>query len=300
MQNSIMPLFCSTRHLRLLAVALLLGLLAACSLGRLGYDNGDTIAYWWLNGYLDFDTSQRPWVRQRIDTLFAWHRHTQLRTYVPILTTARQQLDRTVTKADVMSVYDDITKAIDRTVEQAAPDLADLAMAMNADNMEALKKKFDATNRKFRKDYLDGDREERQEHRYKLVMEWAEYWFGDFSDEQEVIIRRASDARPLNNEFWVEDRKERQQALFALLDHIHRDKLSHEAATVLIKTYIADNFLTRSEASPEMQTFFAASKDGLAQLTVTIVNLTTPKQRAHAKEKLQQWVDDFNTLSTQT
>jgi len=197
-----------------------------------------------------------------------------------------------------MSTYDDIVRAMDRLVEQAAPDLADLAIAMNDDNMEALKKKFDATNRKFRKEYLDGDREERQEHRYKLVMEWAEYWFGDFSDEQEAIIRRASDARPLNNEFWVEDRTLRQQVLIAMLDRIHREKLSHEAATTLIRTYIANNFLERREASAEMQAFFAASKDGLAQLSVTIINLTTPKQRAHAKEKMQQWIDDFNTLST--
>ena len=303
MQNSIMPLFWSLRYirnLRLLVAASLLLLLASCSLGRVGYNNGDTIVYWWLNGYVDLDTSQRPWVRQRIDTLLAWHRRTQLKTYIPIFATAKQQLESNVTKADVMVVYDGITKAIDRTVEQAAPDLADLAIAMNADNMAALKEKFDATNRKFSRDYLDGDREERQEHRYKMVMEWAEYWFGDFSDEQEAAIRRASDARPLNNEFWVQDRKERQQALFALLDHIHRDKLSHEAATVLIKTYIANNFLARSEATPEMQSFFAASKEGLAQLTVTIVNLTTPKQRAHAKEKLQQWMDDFTTLSNES
>ncbi|HEX7645706.1 MAG TPA: DUF6279 family lipoprotein [Burkholderiaceae bacterium] len=293
MQNSII------RHgWRLFALGLVL-LLASCSLGRLGYNNADTIVYWWLNGYVDFDTGERPWVRQRIDALHAWHRHTQLKTYVPILVTAQRQLDHNVSKADVMAVYADIDKAIDRLVEQSAPDLADLAIAMSGDNMDALKKKFDATNRKFRKEYLDGDLEERQEHRYKMVMEWAEYWFGDFSDEQEAAIRRASDARPLNNEFWVEDRTRRQQALIALIDRIHREKLSRETAAVLIKNYIANNFLERKEASPEMQAFFAASKDGLAQLTVTIVNLTTPKQRAHAREKLQHWIDDFNVLAVQ-
>lgn len=285
--------------MRLFVLCLLAAVLAACSLGRVGYDHGDTIVYWWLNGYVEFDNNERPWVRQRIDTLFAWHRHTQLKTYVPFFTAAQHQLDHNVTKAEVMADYDEINKAIDRVIEQAAPDMADLAIAMDADNMAALKRKFDATNRKFRKDYLDGDREERQEHRYKMVMEWAEYWFGDFSDEQEAAIRRASDARPLNNEMWVEDRTLRQQALLAMLDHIHRDKLNHDAATALVRSYIANNFLARNEASPEMQAFFASSKDGLAQLSVTIINLATPKQRAHAKEKLQDWIDDFNTLSAQ-
>lgn len=275
-------------------------LLAACSMGRLGYNNADTITYWWLNGYVDFDPGQGSWVKQRVDSFFAWNRQTQLKTYVPILAKAQHMLDRNVSKADVMAEYDDIGHALDRAVERAAPDMADLAIAMNSDNMDALKKKFEATNRKFRKEYLDGDREERQEHRYKLVMEWAEYWFGDFSDEQEAVIRKASDARPLNNEFWVEDRTARQQALIAMIDRIHREKLSHDAAAALIKTYIANNFLERRDAGPEMQTFFAASKDGLAQLSVTIINLTTPKQRAHAKEKIRQWMDDFNTLAAQS
>jgi hypothetical protein len=66
-----------------------------------------------------------------------------------------------------------------------------------------------------------------------------------------------------------------------------------------VKNYIAGNFLARNESSPEMQAFFTQSKDGLAQLTVTIVNLATPRQRAHAKEKLQNWIDDFNTLAAQ-
>lgn len=305
MQNSIMLPFCSRKRLRVrlnprpYLVALLALLLAACSLGRFGYDHGDTIVYWWLDGYAGFDTSQRPWVRQRIDTLFAWHRHTQLKRYIPVIAAAQRKLDHDVTKADVMEVYGEISAAVDRIAEQAAPDLADLAIAMNGDNMDALKKKFDATNRKFQKEYLDGDRTERQEHRYKLAMEWAEYWFGDFSDEQEAAIRRASDARPLNNEFWVADRIERQKALLALLDHIQRDKVPRDAAAALIKTYIADNFLARNEAGPEAQAFFNASKDAVAQLTVTIVNLTTPRQRAHAKEKLQQWIDDFNTLAAE-
>jgi hypothetical protein len=291
MQNSIIR-----NCWRLFALGLVV-LLSACSLGRLGYNNADTITYWWLNGYVDFDPSQGHWARQRVDALYAWHRQTQLKTYVPILTNAQHLLERNVSKADVMAEYDDIGKALDRVIERAAPDLADLAIAMNGENMDALKQKFDATNRKFRKDYLDGDREQRQEHRYKLVMEWAEYWFGDFSDEQETAIRRASDTRPLNNEFWVEDRTMRQHALIAMLERIHREKLSHDAATVLIRNYIANNFLERKDAPPEMQAFFAASKDGLAQLSVTIVNLTTPKQRAHAKEKMQQWIDDFNTLA---
>ena len=49
-----------------------------------------------------------------------------------------------------------------------------------------------------------------------------------------------------------------------------------------------------------MNAFFAASKDGVAQLVVIIVNISTPKQKAHAVARLQQWIDDFNALADKT
>ncbi|HEY8024904.1 MAG TPA: DUF6279 family lipoprotein [Burkholderiaceae bacterium] len=287
---------CASRFLRLALLALVPLTLVACSLGRIGYNNGDTLVYWWLNGYVDFDSSQRPWVQQRIEGLHAWHRHTQLQTYVPLLIAAQHRLEHNVTKAEVLADYEDMTKCVDRIVDQAAPDLADLAIAMDADNLAQLTKKFESNNDKFRKEYMSGDREERQVHRYKMIMEWAEYWFGDFSDVQQAVIRRISDARPLNNELWVTDRIQRQHALIALLARIHQEKLTHDAAAALIKDFIDNNYLVRTGATPEMKAFFDASKDGVAQLAATIVNLATPKQKEHAKEKLQQWIDDITAL----
>jgi len=60
-------------------VAALLLLLAACSSLRLAYNNGDTLLYWWLDAYVDFDSGQKGEVKQDIDDLFRWHRKTQLR-----------------------------------------------------------------------------------------------------------------------------------------------------------------------------------------------------------------------------
>ncbi len=55
---------CSTHRIRLLFLASLLALLAACSSLRLTYNHGDTILYWWLNAYVDIDTDQKGWVKK--------------------------------------------------------------------------------------------------------------------------------------------------------------------------------------------------------------------------------------------
>jgi hypothetical protein len=298
MQNSITRP--ATSFAKKLALCLFVLSLAACSLARLGYSNGDTILYWWLDGYVGFNASERPWVQQRIDKLFAWHRHTELKEYVVLLAHGQQRLLHEITKEEVLADYDEVTKCGDRIIDEAAPDMADLALAMDGDNLTHLRQRFESNNDKFRRDYLHGTAQDKQEYRFKTLMEWAEYWFGDFSDEQEAVIRKASDQRPLNNELWAADRIQRQQGLITLIKQLQLEKPSHDVATARIKAYVHDNYLLRASATPEMKVFFEASKDAVAQLTVVIVNITTPKQKEHANVRLQQWIDDFNVLADKT
>jgi hypothetical protein len=288
----------SAALLRRFCVWLLVIGVAACSMARFGYDNGETITYWWMNGYAGFHSSQGSWVLQRIDALFAWHRRTQLKDYVQLLTAAQLSLQHEIGLSEVLTQYDALTMRADRVVSQAAPDLADFVLTMDDDNLIRLKEKFAANNEAFRKDYLRGDLQEQQDFRYRKVMNMAEYWFGDFSDEQKAMIRRASDRRPMNNEMWLDDRRQRQQVLLALVRRIRTEKPSRDVVAALLTDYATHNYVVCSTAGPEMRAFFEASKQGLAQLTVLIINMTTPKQKAHAIAKLQSWIDDFNSLAT--
>jgi hypothetical protein len=283
--------------LKRIGLCLIFVILTACSLIRLGYSNGATITYWWLNSYVGFHPSQKLWVMQRIDKLFIWHRDTQLRDYVQLLAAAQRRLQHEVSKADVLADYEALTTRFTRIIDETAPDLADLALSMDAGNFDRLEQKFASNNDDYRQNYLHGDLRERQEFRFRKIMDLAEYWFGDFSDEQQAVIRHASDQRPLNSEMWFTDRLQRQQTLIALLKTIQLEKPPRDAAAGMLKVYVNNNYLIHANASPKMQTFFDASKDSVAQLTAVIINLATPEQKAHATARLQQWMDDFNALA---
>lgn len=270
-------------------------LLVGCSALRLGYSNGESVVYWWLNGYVDIEREQQPWVKKHIANLFDWHRKTQLDEYAKLLTHAEQQLDRNVTHADVLAQYDALKKSVLIVIDKALPELTDLALALQPEQIAHLEKKFASNNDEYRKDYLRGDLERRQHARYKKVMKQAEYWFGDFSREQEAQIRAASDARPLNNELGLQMRLRRQQELISLLKKLQEEKLGREATTALLKNYAAgvlDQF-----GNQEHRAFSEASRDGTARMVATIVNIATPEQKAHAKKKLQRWVEDVHALS---
>ena len=65
-------------------------LLGGCSAVRVGYNQAPTLAWWWLDGYMDFDATQAPKVKDTLAQWFAWHRSTQLPDYADLLAAAQQ------------------------------------------------------------------------------------------------------------------------------------------------------------------------------------------------------------------
>lgn len=270
-------------------------LLAACSSLRLAYNHGDTLLYWWLDGYVDLDADQKPWVKRDIDGLLQWHRKTQLRDYVQVLQAAERQLQGNPTQADLLADYDDIKNRTQLLLFKALPELADLARSLRPAQIAQLEKKFAANNEEFRRKTMKGDRERQLQFRFDKTMDQLELWFGHFSREQEAAIRKASDARPLDNALWLDERMRRQQAILALVQKVQREKLGKDATMALIHTLIQDSFhrLEQSERKP----FFDAYEAATANMVLTAIQVSTLAQKAHAHKRIQGWIDDLNTLA---
>lgn len=287
----------SLNRLTYVVLALMLVVVAGCSSLRLAYNNGDTVLYWWLNAYVDLDRDQKGWVREDIDKLFDWHRKTQLKDYVEILRKGQKQVQGNPTQADLMADYSEIKSRTQSLLLKAAPDLADLARSLKPEQVAQMEKKFKSNNDDYRKKFLTGDQEKRQQLRYKKSMEQFELWFGSFSSEQEALIRKASDARPLDNEIWLDERSRRQRNVLSLVQKVQNEKLGKEATVALINTLIKDSFerLEHSDRKP----FFDAFESSTAQMILTVIKIATPAQKAHAVKRMQGWIDDFNSLAAQ-
>lgn len=278
------------------AIALLL-LLGACSSLRLAYNNSDTLIYWWVDAYVDLDTEQKAEVKSDIDDFFRWHRKTQLQDYVQILRTGQKQLQGNVTQAELQADYKDVRVRTQALLLKAVPDMADLALSLRPEQIAQMEQKFDKNNRDFRKKNMKGDRDDQLKFRYKKSMEQFELWFGNFTDEQEEIIRKASDARPLDNAVWLDERTRRQRNILALARKIQQERPGEEAVQGMIRELIKENFerMERSERKP----FFDAYTDSTLQLVLTVIKVATPEQKAHAMKRMQGWIDDFNVLSAE-
>ena len=284
------------QRFRLLCVVALLVAMGACSSVRFAYNQGDTLLYWWVDAYLDLDSEQSGQVKADIGQLFSWHRKTQLKDYSQFLANAQKQLaNPNLTQVDLKADYKDIRTRTELLAYKALPDLADLALSIKPEQLSKMEEKFTKNNETFRKKFVRIDKEKQQKQRYKKSMEQFNLWFGDFSNEQEAILRRASDARPLNNELWLSERVLRQKRIMAVMREVQQKKMNKEATMTALQGLIKEIF-GRQDA-PEHKAFFDSYTDGSIALVHTAVKIATPAQKAHAQKRMQGWIDDFKVLS---
>ena len=286
------PLFQRTRALFLIA---LMALMAACSTIRFSYNHGDTLLYWWLDAYVDFEGDQSDWVKRDIRELFQWHRKTQLQDYAALLGKFQRQLAGNPTQADLVNAYKDIRSRTEVLAYRAVPDMAALALSLTPDQIHQMEQRFEKKNNEYRRKFVSGSVEKRNEARFDKSMEQFKLWFGDFSREQEAALRRASDARPLDNNVWLEERIDRQRKILALARKIQAEKPSKEQAANMITALIRE-FFGRMDA-PERKAFYDSYTNATTNYILTAIRMATPQQKAHAHKRMQGWIDDFNALA---
>lgn len=286
------------QRFRVLFLLTAIVVLAACSSVKFAYNQGDTLLYWFVDAYVDLDSEQAPLVKEDIGQLIKWHRKTQLRDYSQFLTKAQTQLAGNITHADLKADYRDIKTRTELLAYKALPELADLALSVKPEQIANIEEKFTKNNDTYRKKFVAISNDKKQKQRYKKSMEQFELWFGSFSSEQEAILRKASDARPLDNQVWLDERIIRQKKIIGVLREIQAKKLGKEATVVLLNSLLKDIF-GRFE-SPERKPFFDAYIDSSINLTLTAIRIATPTQKAHAQKRMQGWIDDFKVLAADT
>ena len=155
-------------------LVLLLGpWLAGCSAVRLGYGNGPQLAWWWLDGYVDFSTEQAPLARLAIDRWFEWHRATQLPDYLPLLASAQAQVLAPTSAALACRWQDRVRELLDPSLARALADFGALVPGLGEAQLRHIEKRYAKGNDEWREDFLQPDPAERLKQSVKRTVERA-------------------------------------------------------------------------------------------------------------------------------
>ncbi|MFZ6798984.1 DUF6279 family lipoprotein [Undibacterium sp. Di24W] len=278
------------RWMRNLLVLVLLTLLGSCSTVRLGYSNADTLAYWWLDAYVDFRSPQKTKVKRDIAQLSSWHRSTQLPQYVQALTQMQATLAANPGFAEIEVTFRQVEQFSQVVLLKALPELTDFVLTMDESQKAYLARKFEKNNEEFRDKYLDLSPEKQAKARFKKIVKQTDDWLGSVSREQEAIIARYLEKHPPNYAQWLEDSMARQRSALQLLTQIQMEKPSREVAQGMVQRVIIATFEPLEQAERRAQS--DASRVAMQQLIFTLIRTSTQEQKMHASNKLQDWIDD--------
>jgi len=277
------------RFILLLATLMLL---SGCSAVRLGYDNADTLARWMIDDYIDFSPEQEALARERLTKLHGWHRKTQLPDYAVVLGDFQQFVAGKPNTDDALVLLDRVFMRGKTFYREATPDIAEFVRTLTPLQIDQMAERFAKKNAEFAKTMKLGESESEQRKAYfKRMLERSEYWFGSFSDEQEKALQGLAAGQVSGLSFWYEDRLRRQKEWLELVRRVVQERLSLEQTIELLRHYEKRFFLESDRA--------LALRRKTAELTVAIHVITTPEQRAHARQKFGELITDLVELSRQ-
>lgn len=271
-------------------------LLSGCSALRLGYDQGPTLAWWWLDGYADFRSDQAPRAKEAIRQWFAWHRTAQLPGYAAWLAALRGRIGESVTAAQVCRWNDEVRQqlapAIDRALVLGAP----LAAALGEAELRHLEQRYAKGNDELKRDHLQPDRAERLAASVKRTVERAEGVYGRLDDTQLELIRAGVAASPFDPEAWLAERQRRQRDTLATLRRLTAEQADADRLLPALRA-LAER--TERSDDPAYRAYQRRLTDYNCAFVARLHNATTPAQRQKAQEKLEGWEGDLRALAAQ-
>jgi hypothetical protein len=269
-------------------------LLSACGFVRTGYDQLDTITYWWMNRYLDFNDVQAREVKADIKIFHAWHRSTQLPAYADILAELQQMAKTEVSPA---AACDIIAKARDRAdmlLLQTAPQVSALALSLEPSNMKRLRKKMIEEDNDWREKWLDISPEKLTEDRSDQWRDRSEFFYGRLNAAQKQAIAEAIARSSMNPKISWMLRQKRQEDILATLEKIRTSRPSRPMAEAEIRALIERSIDPEDSAGAAMRRNLVNE----ACVNAAVIHqLATPAQRKRAQEKLSELEQDFRKLA---
>lgn len=280
------------RILRRLAAAGLLVLLAGCSAVQFTYNHADALARYKAAEYVDLDAAQVEQFRVRFSGLQQWHRSQELPPYAALLRQSSERLARGLAQADVgwalaqgRSHYRLLTA---RAAREAAPILASLTERQ----VQQIERRFAENNRKYRRDYLEGDERTLRRKRTEQLEDYFREFAGRPSDAQRERLAQFADEHGRMQLARFEDRRRAQAELLGLLRSERDPSRLGERLAVL--------YGSPDEARPpEYQRAIAQYEQQLAELVADLDRLLSTEQRTRAVRRLAAYADEVAELARQ-
>jgi hypothetical protein len=274
-----------------LAVALAL---QACSAVKLGYNNLQTIAYWWIDGYVDFTLDQSRRMRDDLAELQQWHRSTELPRYAELLDRLAAQAAGEVSADQVCAAADEVRQRLQAVARQAEPMMTALSLDLGPDQVQVLEKKYAKLNAEYRRDWLDATPAKRADKRFEQVVDRSEMVYGRLEPAQREVVRQYLARSSFDPRLSSAEQMRRQRDVLDTLARMRAEKPSPAEARQQVAAILSRGFNSPDPAYRAYQQ--ALQREGCEGIAA-VHNAATPEQRQNAVRRLKGYAQDARDLA---
>jgi hypothetical protein len=283
----------STPIIGVLLAALALG---GCSAARLGYNNGPTLVYWWLDSYFDFDTAQSLRMRNDLQAVQDWHRKAELPLLAQQLKELQGMSPKPVTTEQVCTIVNELQTRLQVTLERITPTIAAIAPSLQSGQMEHMSQEFERRDRKWREEWVDGMLVERSQRRVKQIVERAESFYGPLEPAQLGIVRAHIAGSSFDGPRQLRERQRRHQDTMQVLSKIRAGEVAPNLAAAEIRGLLERNL---KAPSPGYRRYMEQLTTESCTAMANLHNSSTPEQRTQLVQTLKGYEDDVRALAAQ-
>ena len=279
---------------RIIGLLTFAALVSGCSAIKLGYNNLDDIAYWWVDRYLDFTEDQSPRVREDLARLHQWHRREELPAIAAILHRMEQLAPNDVSPAQACSFVPAIRERIRALSDRAEPAIVTLALDLTPEQLVHLERAYSKKLAEYRHDWVDLTPAELRDKRMKQFLERSEMIYGRLDEPQRLVMRQRVEQSGFDAARTLAERRRRQQDALLTLRKIAGQPVTLAEARALIHGLLAR---AQDPSEPAARSYQNALIAESCRNLSALHNATSTEQRQAAVRRLRAYQRDLRELA---
>ena len=270
--------------------------LQGCNAVKIAYNQAPTLAYFYLDGYIDFTDAQSTQVKNELTQMQVWHRQTQLPAYIDLLQKVQQKLPQDITANQACEVFADVRQKILTMTDYVEPSTLSLAASVTTKQLDTMQRKFAKGNTTWREDYLDATTKDIFDKRQKSAVKRSEMLYGSINDKQRSLIAQQIEKSQFKAVQSYAERERRQKDIFQTLGKV----MTSSQDTAGVQREIR-SLLQRSVTSPDAayRSYLEAITQESCASFAELHNIATGEQRKKAVDVMAGYEKDLKTLASQ-
>jgi hypothetical protein len=244
---------------------------------------------WYLDDYVDLDSSQERQLDEALQPFLQWHRQQELPRYVKLLTELDASLDQTVTPAQVRVLFSDLEVAWLRLEEESLDWLLELGDTLSEAQVQEFLAYLQEKQEEYEEEYLTRTEAEYREDTYDSFSNSFEDYLGRLTKRQRERLQLASEALERSDGVWLQERVAWLQRLGVMMQREPGWQQRVRQSVALRSETVSPRYLKIYEHN--LDVIFAAVAD--------VLNERTEKQDTHLRKELAMVREDLQTLIAQ-